>query len=229
EVLWPGAAVAARTGEGARLSTNRAWPRFSDAIGSPLLEKDIAEVGPVNLVVTHGAGLILRRLIVCGPGWSAGRQRGRESVALQAEHVDGHHFEEPGIGGTVGCVTSAAAFGLHRHMLVDEGSLLIDVALVADEIAAGQRPQLKDSSGPMRVVAVVALHQTLVDPVVIGFGKICLGRGVACVAQLGLALDQQVLFVLSVMGIVAVETSDIAAGVGGFSEMGLFMSFAVAA
>jgi hypothetical protein len=58
------------------------------------------------------------------------------------------------------CVASAAAFGLHRHMLVDEGSLLIDVALVADEIAAGQGPQLKDRSGPMRVVAVSALHQT---------------------------------------------------------------------
>ena len=33
---------------------------LGNAIGSPSLEKDSAEVGPMNLVVTHGAGLILR-------------------------------------------------------------------------------------------------------------------------------------------------------------------------
>jgi hypothetical protein len=77
-------------------------------------------------------------------------------------------------------------------------------------------------------MAVVALHQSLVDPMVKGFGEISLGRGMASVAQLGLALDQQALFFLGVMGRVAVETADIAAGVGGFGKMRLLMSFAVA-
>ena len=81
----------------------------------------------------------------------------------------------------------------------------------------------------MWVVAVHALHQSLVDAVVIGFGKVCLGGGVASVTQLGLLPDEQKLFFLGVMRRVAVETSDIATGVGGFGEMRLFVSFAVAA
>jgi hypothetical protein len=51
----------------------------------------------------------------------------------------------------------------------------------------------------------------------------------ASVAQLGLVLHQQQLLFFGVMRIVAVETADIAAGVGGFGEVGLLMSFAVAA
>ena len=74
-------------------------------------------------------------------------------------------------------------------MLVDERPLLVDMALVANGIAAGQSPHLPHGRGPVRVMAVIALHQTLVDPVVIGFGKICLGRSMASVAQLGLVLD----------------------------------------
>ena len=143
----------------------------------------------MNLGVTHGAGLILRRLIMRGTDWPPSRQLGRESVALQTEHVHQAHFEEPGIGRTVGRVATAAALGLYRHMLVDERSLLVDMALVADGVAAGQGAQLPHRRRPVRVVAVIALHQTLVDAVVEGFGKICLGRRMAAVAQLGLLLD----------------------------------------
>jgi hypothetical protein len=77
-------------------------------------------------------------------------------------------------------------------------------------------------------MAVVALHQALIDPVVIGFGEICLGRGMASVAQLGLVLRQQELFFLGVMGGVAVETSNSAAGVGGFGKMRLLAALAMA-
>ena len=56
----------------------------------------------MNLRVTHGASLILRRLIVRGTAWAPGRQLCRESVTLQTEHVHRHHIEQPGIGGTVG-------------------------------------------------------------------------------------------------------------------------------
>src|ERR1700690_3596642 len=95
-----------------------------------LLEEHITEVGAMNLVVTHGAGLILRRLIVRGTAWAAGRQLGRESVALQTEHVHLAHFQEPRIGGTVRRVASGAPLGLHRHMLVNKGPLLVGMALV---------------------------------------------------------------------------------------------------
>ena len=140
-------------------------------------------------------------------------------MALQTEHVYQAHFEEPRIGGTVGRVATAAALGLHRHMLVDEGPLLVDMALVANGIPGRQGPRLPHSRCPMRVVAVIALHQTLVDPVVIGLGKICFGGRMASVAQLGLALNEQVVFFLGMVGRVAIETADISTGVGGFRKM----------
>src|SRR5450432_3314123 len=66
-------------------------PSFADdVIGSPSLEKDIAEVGAVNLRMTHGAGLIFRGLIVRG----SGRPLGRERMTLQTEHVHQADFEK---------------------------------------------------------------------------------------------------------------------------------------
>jgi hypothetical protein len=80
----------------------------------------------------------------------------------------------------------------------------------------------------MRIVAVAASHQALVNAVMIRLGKIRLGRDMASIAQLRLLLDEKELFFLGVMGRVAVETSDIVTGVGGLGEMRLFVSFAVA-
>ncbi len=92
----------------------------------------------MNLRVTHGAGLILRRLIVCWPGWSLTG----EAMALQTEHVHRHDFKQPGIGGAVGRMATAAALGLHRHMLINERPLLFRVAFVANSVAARQRAHL---------------------------------------------------------------------------------------
>ena len=166
-----------------------------DAIASPSLEKDAAEVGPVNLRVTHGAGLILRGLIVCWPH----RPNRWEGMALQTEHVHQAHFEQPRIGGSVGRVATAAALCLHRHMLVNERPLLVDVALEADRVPARQGPHLPHSRRPVHVMAVVALHQTFVDAVVKGFGEIRFGRSMASVAQLRLLLDEQMLLFLCMM------------------------------
>ena len=60
-------------------------------------------------------------------------------------------------------------------MLVDERPLLVDMALVADGIPARHGSQLAYGPSSMRVMAVIALQQTLVDAVVIGLGKVCLG------------------------------------------------------
>src|ERR1043165_8106862 len=43
------------------------------SIWCSLLEKHSAEIGAMNLRVTHGASLILRRLIVSGTAWPRGR------------------------------------------------------------------------------------------------------------------------------------------------------------
>ena len=61
-------------------------------------------------------------------------------MALQAKHVHHAQLKESRIGGTVGHVATAAALGLHRHMFVDKGTLLIDMALVANGVATRQAP-----------------------------------------------------------------------------------------
>ena len=111
-------------------------------------------------------------------------------MALQAEHVDRHHFEQPWIGRPVRRVATGATLRLHRHVLIDERSLLVDMALVAHGVATRQCPRLPQNSCPMRVVAVIALHQALIDPVVIGLGKIRLGSGMAPETQFRLIPDQ---------------------------------------
>jgi hypothetical protein len=80
----------------------------------------------------------------------------------------------------------------------------------------------------MRVVAIVALNQTFIDTMVKRFREICLGGDVAAVAQLGLALHQQVLTFFGVVGRVAIKAANVAAGVGGFRKMRLLAAFAVA-
>src|SRR5580698_1681451 len=97
-------------------------------------------------------------------------------------------------------MATGAALGLHWRMFVNEWTLLVDMALVADIIAARQAAHLAHRRCPMRVVAVHALHQTLVDAVVIRFGEIGFGGCVTSVTQLGLLLDEQGLFFFGVMG-----------------------------
>ena len=111
-------------------------------------------------------------------------------------------------------VATDAALGLDRHMLVDERTLLVDVALVTDGVAVGHGPELAGDRRPMRVMAVAALQQALVYPVVIGFGEVRFSRSMAAVAQLRRALDQQVRLFFGVMRRVTVYAADVAAGVG---------------
>ena len=111
----------------------------------------------MNLRVTHGAGLIFRRLIVHGAGRTARGQRAREGVALQTKHIHRHDIEQFGVGGTVRRMATATPLSFYRHVFVDEWTLLVDVALVANRIAAGQRLELPHRSRPVRIVAVHAL------------------------------------------------------------------------
>ena len=149
-------------------------------------------------------------------------------MALQTEHVPLAHLEESGIGGSVGRVATGAALGLDGHVLVDERPLFVDMALEADGVSAGERADLAHGRGSVRIMAVIALHQALIHAVVKRFGKIRFGRGMTAVAQLGLGLDEQVLFFFGVMGRVAVDTADVAAGVARFRKMRLPMAFAMA-
>lgn len=169
--------------------------------------------------VTHCASLILGCLVM---RWPIGSLRG-ERVTLQAQQVHLAHPKQAWVCGTVRRVATAAAFRFHRHMLVYKRSPGIGVALSAGRVSAGQSFHLPQGCGAMRVVAVAALDQALIDPVVIGFRKIGLGRGVAAIALLRLFLNQQILGRFGMVRRMAVKTTNIIAGMRGTGEVPLFV------
>jgi len=177
----------------------------------------------MDLVVTHGAGLVLRRLIVYGPGWP---HRG-EGMALETEHVHLAHIEEPRIGGTVGRVASSAALCLYWHMFINEGPLLVGMALEANGISARQGSRLPHARRPMNVMAVVALDQAFVYAMVKGFGKVALHLLVAAVTQVKLVFGKQRLR-LGSMHAVTIDTGHPSTGMLAAIEVHLVGTLSVA-
>ena len=137
----------------------------------------------------------------------------REGVALQAHQVHLTHTQKARIGRAVGSMASRAAFRLHRDVLVDEGSLLVDMALVADSIAIGLCVELVNCGRAVDVVTVVASHEAFVDAVVVRLGEIRFCGNVAAVAKFGFGTYEKMLGLFRFVGRVAVETSDIVARV----------------
>src|SRR5437660_12168398 len=89
----------------------------------------------------------------------------RQGMAFEAEQVDLGTLQQARIGRAVGRVAGLAAFGLDRFVLKGERSSLFRVTLEADLILRGRGPQLLAQETAMLVVAVRALHQSLVDAV----------------------------------------------------------------
>ena len=131
-------------------------------------------------------------------------------MALQARQIHVADPQKPRICRSVWRVTTPAAFGLYRNMLVNERPSLISVTLKTNRITVGHGAHLSQGPGTVDIVAVAALDKSFVDPVAVRLGKICLGGRVTAVTQSRLLFDEQKLFCLGVMGRVAVNTTDIA-------------------
>ena len=185
----------------------KGWQDFFLKSSVTSLEKYVAEVGTVNGPMAHGARLVLLRLVMRRPDRSL---RG-EGVALQAEQVDLADPQQPRIGGAMRGVAAGTALGLHRDMLVNEGPLLISMALVANEVPARKRPDLTHGACPVDAVAVAALDQPLLYAMMKWLGKVRLRRGVAAVTQLGLVLHQQALRLFGMVRGMAVQASHVIA------------------
>ena len=175
--------------------------------------------------VTHCASLVLRCLVMRRP---AGPLCG-ERMALQAQHIHLAHTKQAWVCGTMGRVATAAPFGFHRYMLVHKWSSGIGVALGADGVSAGQSFCLPQGCGAMRVMAVAAVKQAFIYAVMIGFGKIGLGVGVAAIALFRLFLNQQILRRLGVVRRMTVKATNIIAGVRRIGKVALFVLRTVAA
>src|SRR5690348_6251162 len=91
-----------------------------------LSEEKLVDVRAVNLRMTDGARLELRRLVV--EGRRARRICERCCMALQAQQIHVAHLQQVGIRRSVGNVARYAAFHLDRLVLKHKRSLLIGVA-----------------------------------------------------------------------------------------------------
>ena len=176
----------------------------------------------MNGCVAHRACLIFLRKVVGWPG------RTRHGVTLQAQHAGLTHPQQSGIGATMRCVTTCAAFRFDRQMLKDEGPLLVGMTLRTHRVTTGDTTHVPQSACAVQIVAIRTLDQPFVDSVMKRLREIGFGCRVASIAKLRLSLHQEPLRFVGVMRRVAVQTADIAARMPRTAEMGLAVAISVA-
>ncbi len=147
-------------------------------------------VYPVNVVVSYAA------------------------VTLVAERVDGRHVEQARVLGPMRSVASHTPLGLDRDVFKDERPARLGVALGADRVLVGRRPQVVGQEGAVHVVAIAARDQAFLHLVMEGHVERRLSIGVALEAERRLLSLQQVLFFLALMNAVAANAADVRLGVG---------------
>ena len=145
----------------------------------------------MNRRVAKRACLILLRLIMeCG---TERRDAGSgQGVTLEAELVHLGPVEQMRIRRAVRRVTGQAALDLHRRMLVLERPGFIGVAVQTDGLLGGGGAQLVGLETAVRIVAIAALDQAFVHPMMGRLGKVRFDFAVATVAKQGLRGRQQI-------------------------------------
>jgi len=133
-------------------------------------------------------------------------------VALVAHLVDIGNKQQPRILGTMRCVAPDAPFRLHGSMFEYKRAAGLRMALGADHVHIGCRPELIVAERPMRVVAIGAFHQPIVHLVMEGLTECGLHVGVATEAELGLVDLEQVRLgpqaVRTIVNAMAARTAD---------------------
>lgn len=145
--------------------------------------------------VAHGACLVFGGLIMGRSGGTLNRER----VALEAEKVHLAHAQVAGIGRPVRRVATDTTLGLHGHMLIYKRSLFFGMALDTNCVATGHGPHLAEGGRAVDIVAVTALDEAFVDPVVIRLCKVGLRGYMTSVAETGLCLNEKVFRFLGMM------------------------------
>ena len=123
----------------------------------------------------------------------------RERVALQAEQVHLAHAQVARIGRPVGRVTTATALCLHRYMFINKRPLFVGMALDTNCVPTGHGPHLAEGGRAVDVVAVAALDEAFVYPVVIRFCEVGLRSYMTSVAETGLCSSKEVFRFFGVM------------------------------
>ena len=118
-------------------------------------------------------------------------------MALQAEQVDVAHLQHVRIRPAVDQVACLTAIRLHRLVLENKRPLLVGVALEADFALRRGGPHLIGLHRAMRIMAVGALHQPFIHPMMERHLELRFLLQMACVAKLRLRFDEQEIALLS--------------------------------
>lgn len=120
-------------------------------------------------------------------------------MTFEAERERGRSFQEPGVGRAVGHMAGLAAIDANRKMFKSKGSALVGVAFEAGFLV-GQRLVHHAGAataspcrniGAVGVMAVRALHESLIHAVLEGHRELRPNIGMATVAKVSLTLCQQ--------------------------------------
>jgi len=155
-------------------------------IAFPLFKKYRTGVGAVDSHVTHGASLALGVLRV--------RRVIEVLVTLETESVHARSRQQPRIWRTVRRMTGRTAFSPNGFMLEDKRTALFGVAPVADGILSGIHPQLLWKDRSVNVVTILTLDVSIQYAMPEWLHEISLRFGMAREAEVGILLDQQLLF-----------------------------------
>src|SRR5580704_14182287 len=123
------------------------------------------EVRTVNLRMAEHARLEKARLVVERRRSRCPAKAGRR-VALQAQQVHVAQLQHVRIGSAMHQVAGLAAVNLYRLVLEHKRPLLVRVALETHLILRGGSPHLPGLHRSMRIVAIGALNQSFINPMV---------------------------------------------------------------
>ena len=110
---------------------------------------------------------------------------------MQAKQIDVTQLEHVRIRSAVGQMAGLAPIDFDRLMLEDEGALLVNVALEADCVLRGGCAHLLGLHSAVHVVAIAALDEAFVHPVVERHIELSLLLKMASVAELRLRFLQK--------------------------------------
>jgi hypothetical protein len=128
----------------------------------------------------------------------------------------------------MGRVASLATFDFHDLVLEDVGSLFVGVAFEARDILRGRGAQLVSPDSAMRIVAIGALNEAFIHAMVEGHFKLRPHLKMAGVTKLRLALHEQELLDGGMMGRMAIDATDLVAGMLRADGVHMFGVFCVA-
>ncbi len=192
-----------------------------NASPSRLLKERRAEIRTVNRDVAKGARLEETCLVVEGRRAGSAAEA-RRRVALQAEQVHVAHFQHVRIGAAMDDMARLASVRFYRRMLVNKRPMLVGMTLETNLILRGGQTNLLCQFRAVGIVAVAALNQAFVDPMMKRHGELRLLLKVARIAHLRLGLRQQELLGFGVMRGVARNTTDVVLLMNGVEGVHVF-------